>query len=70
MVFTLFCAWGVYQVRDYPHYAFALALAAHAQVLVGMTGLSWVLGRRMDITIKEGEISIDDTHTVEGSVKI
>tara|TARA_R110000787_G_scaffold36714_7_gene93586 strand:+ start:18191 stop:18412 length:222 start_codon:yes stop_codon:yes gene_type:complete len=61
MVFTLFAAYGVYLVRFNPPYAFLLALAAHGQVLVGMTALGWVLGRRANIQVTKDSISIDDT---------
>lgn len=64
MTFTIFAAVGVYLVRDNPHYAFLLALAAHGQVLVGMTALGWVLGRRMDVSVTRDSLSIDDTKTV------
>ena len=61
MVFTTFAAVGVYLVRDNVFYAFLLALAAHGQVLVGMTALGWVLGRRVDVQFTKDSLLIDDT---------
>lgn len=60
MVFTLFAAAGVYLVRGDAKLAFFLALAAHGQVLVGMTALGWVLGRRMQIEASKDGAKIDD----------
>jgi len=60
MVFTLFAAVGVYLVRNTPPYAFLLALAAHGQVLVGLTALGWVLGRRAHIQITTDSMTIED----------
>lgn len=60
IVFTVFAAVGVYLVADNAHYAFLLALAAHAQVLVGMGALGWVLGRRVSISATRDGITTDD----------
>ncbi len=59
MVFTVFAAVGVYLVRNHALFALWLALAAHGQVLVGMTALGWVLGRRVQLeaTKDGGKIS-------------
>jgi len=61
MTFTLFAAVGVYLVRETSHYAFLLAIAAHAQVFLGMTALGWVMGRRANITVTKESASIDDS---------
>ena len=61
MIFTLFAAAGVYLVRGDAKLAFFLALAAHGQVLVGMTALGWVLGRRMQTDVSKDGIKLDDT---------
>ena len=63
MVFTVFAAVGVWLVKDNPHYALLLALAAHGQVLVGLTALGWVLGRRAHVHVTKDSVSIDDTAT-------
>ena len=60
MVFTLFAAIGVYILRNDAKLAFWLALAAHLQILVGMTALGWVLGRRMQIEAGKDGAKIND----------
>lgn len=44
---TVFAAVGVYLVSGNATYSLYLALAAHLQILVGMTALGWAMGRRM-----------------------
>lgn len=61
MVFTVFAAVGVYLVRTQAHYSFWLAIAAHVQILVGMTALGWTLGRRMMLTGGRDGVTISDT---------
>lgn len=56
VVMTLFAAMGVYLVRQDTQLAFYLALAAHAQILVGMTALSAQFVKR---TIKAGKDGIE-----------
>lgn len=63
MTFTLFAAAGVWLVKDNAHYAFMLALAAHGQVLVGMSALGWVLGRRANISVTKDSLTIEDSKT-------
>lgn len=65
VVFTAFAAVGVYLVRNSPWFAFCLALAAHAQILVGMTALSFVLGRRVKIEATRNGLSVDDREESE-----
>lgn len=60
MVFTVFAAVGVYLVRSHVTWAFWLAIAAHAQILVGLTALGWTLGRRMILSGGKGGLSISD----------
>jgi hypothetical protein len=55
-VMTVFAAVGVYLVRGDAKLSFWLALAAHAQILVGMTALSALLVRR---TVKAGRDGIE-----------
>ena len=47
IVFTVFAAVGVWLARNHPGLSFWLALAAHAQVFLGMGALGWAMGRRM-----------------------
>lgn len=61
VVFTIFAAVGVYQVRNNPGLAFWLAIAAHMQVLVGLTALGWAMGRRMTASVSRDGVSLDDS---------
>jgi hypothetical protein len=61
IVFTVFAAVGVYIVRGSNGLSFWLALAAHGQVLVGMTALSFLLGRRVNLDISKEGVKLDDT---------
>lgn len=54
IVFTAFAAAGVYLVRNSVGLSFWLALAAHGQVLVGMTGLAALLVKRSVKISKDG----------------
>ncbi len=56
IVFTLFAAVGVWLVRGDVEKAFYLALAAHAQILVGMTAIGALLVRR---TVKVGRDGVE-----------
>lgn len=56
IVFTLFAAVGVYLVRGDARLSFWLAIAAHAQILIGMGALGALLVRR---TIKAGKDGIE-----------
>lgn len=56
VVFTIFAAVGVYLVRGDVEKAFYLALAAHGQVLVGMTAIGALLVRR---TVKVGRDGVE-----------
>jgi hypothetical protein len=70
VVFTLFAAVGVYLVSGHAKFAFYLALAAHGEVLIGMTALSALLVKR---TIKAGKDGIeisDDALTSGDTVKL
>ena len=62
VTFTLFAAVGVYLLRDDAEKAFWLALAAHAQILVGMTALSALLVKR---TLKVGRDGVEISDEVE-----
>lgn len=56
VVFTLFAAVGVWLVSGNARYSFYLALAAHAQILVGMTALAAQFVKR---TLKAGKDGIE-----------
>ena len=60
MVFTGFAAVGVYLVRNSPGLSFWLALAAHAQVFLGMGALGWAMGRRMLASVSRDGMTVDD----------
>ena len=65
-IFTLFVQWrGL--VSGHPEYSFYLALAAHAQLLVGMTALGAQFVKR---TIKAGRDGIEISDNVEGGSKL
>lgn len=54
IIFTAFAAVGVYLVRASAGLSFWLALAAHGQVLIGMTGLAALLVKRSVKISKDG----------------
>lgn len=56
IVMTLFAAAGVYIVRRDAGLSFWLALAAHVQVLIGMTGFGALLYKR---SIKAGKDGVE-----------
>ena len=60
IVFTIFAAVGVWLVSGNELYALILALAAHGQILVGMTALGWTLGRRLNAEATRSGIKIND----------
>ena len=60
MVFTGIIIWSVWMIRDHAGFVFWLALAAHAQVLVGMTALGWAMGRRLLASASRDGVTIDD----------
>jgi hypothetical protein len=60
MAMTLFALFGVYQLRNIPDFTFWLAMAAHAQVFLGMGALGWAMGRRMQNKLTRGGIETDD----------
>ncbi|MFN3351934.1 hypothetical protein [Pseudorhodoplanes sp.] len=60
VVFTLFAAVSLWLLRDHPGFVFWLALAAHVQILVGMTALGWQMGRRLSASAGRDGVSISD----------
>lgn len=62
IVFTLMAAVGVWLVSDNPTYSLYLALAAHVQILIGMSTFGFVLGRRMRGKAGRDGLEWDDSH--------
>jgi hypothetical protein len=60
VVMTLFAAAGVYLVSGDVKLSFWLAIAAHVQILVGMTAMGWAMGRRLQIDVSKDGAKIDD----------
>lgn len=61
MVFTAIIIWSVWMIRDHAGFVFWLALAAHVQVLVGMTALGWAMGRRLLASATRDGVTINDS---------
>lgn len=70
VVFTVFAAVGVWLVSGNELYALILALAAHVQILVGMTALGWALGRRMQLEAGRDGAKISDQEAPVVPVKV
>lgn len=62
VVMTLFAAVGVYLVSGNVAYSFYLALAAHAQILVGLTALGAQFVKR---TLKVGRDGVEISDNAE-----
>lgn len=69
-VFTVFAAVGVWLVSGNARYTLILALAAHLQILVGMSALGFVLGRRVSIDVTKDGAKIVDSPTVSADVSV
>lgn len=61
MVFTVFAAVAVWLVSGNPLYSLYLGLAAHVQILVGMTALGWAMGRRVSAKAGRDGVELDDS---------
>lgn len=59
-IMTIFAAIGVYLVKGNVAYSFYLALAAHAQIMLGLTAFTALFIRR---SIKAGRDGIEITDT-------
>jgi hypothetical protein len=64
-VMTAFAAIGVYIVRNDSGLSFWLAMAAHVQIIVGMTGFGALLYKR---TIKAGRDGVEISDQGENDV--
>ena len=60
VVFTLFAAAAVWLLSSDAAFTFYLGLAAHVQILVGMTALGWAMGRRVQIEAGKDGAKISD----------
>ena len=60
VVMTLFAAAGVYLVSGDTKLSFWLAIAAHVQILVGMTAMGWAMGRRVQIDLSKDGAKLND----------
>lgn len=60
MVFTLFAAFAVWNLKGHADYSFWLGLAAHGQVFMVLGALGWVLGRRMLASATRDGVTVDD----------
>jgi len=61
VTFTIFAAVAVWLVSGNELYSLYLGLAAHAQVLVGMTALGWAMGRRVRAEAGRDGVKLDDS---------
>jgi len=58
---TGFAAVGVWLVSGNAEYSLYLALAAHGQLLVGMTALGWAMGRRVNVEATKDGVKLNDS---------
>ena len=61
VTFTVFAAVAVWLVSGNARYSLYLGLAAHVQVLVGLTALGWAMGRRVRAEVGKDGAKIDDS---------
>ena len=60
-VFTAFAAVGVWLVSGNARYSLILALAAHVQLLVGLSAMAFLLGRRFRLRGGRDGVEISDS---------
>lgn len=61
ITFTVFAAVAVWLVSGNALYSLYLGLAAHIQILVGMTALGWAMGRRVQVEAGKDGVKLDDS---------
>jgi len=61
MVFSLFIWIALYLLCNEAGLVFWLAIAAHVQVLVGMTALGFAMGRRLQASVSKDGVTINDS---------
>lgn len=62
---TVFAAVGVYLVSGDAGLSFWLALAAHAQIFIGLTFFGWAAGRRLTAEVGRNGLSIRDNEAAQ-----
>ncbi len=67
IIFTIFAAVGVYLVSGIAKYSYYLALAAHAQIMIGLTAFTALFVRR---TIKIGRDGVDFSNAADSAEKV
>lgn len=60
MVFTAIIIASAWMLRGQAGMIFWLALAAHVQVIIGMTALGWAMGRRLVASATREGVQIND----------
>lgn len=60
LVMTGFAAVGVYLVSGNATYSFWLAIAAHVQIIVGLSFFGWSLGRRLQASLSKDGVTLND----------
>lgn len=69
-IFTIFAAVGVWLASGNAYYSLILALAAHAQLFVGMGAFSFVLGRRMRLKGGRDGLEYSDNEAAEAAKEV
>jgi hypothetical protein len=64
ITFTALIFIALWLLRESPGFVFWLAVMAHVQVLVGMTALGFLLGRRFVFSVSRDGASINDGGSV------
>lgn len=70
VVFTLFAAVAVWLVSGNALYTLILGLAAHLQLLIGMSAFGFVLGRRMQLEVDKDGAKISDGGPVTATATV
>ena len=65
MAFSVLIWVSLWLLRDHPGFIFWLAMAAHAQVFIGMSAIGWAMGRRAVISVTRDGATVDDMPRVE-----
>lgn len=65
MVFTAINIWILWMLREHAGFLFYLGIAGHIQILVGMTALGWVMGRRLNVNASKDGVTINDSQQID-----
>lgn len=60
IIMTVLAGFAVWSLRTSPGFTFWLAIAAHVQILIGMSALGWTLGRRAKFLVTRDQVEIND----------